>query len=201
MFRSYIRPMSRLAVVVLFCVAAACSKSKPKDESTGSATPPAPPAVAIDAAAPADAAEATVDAAAGSAAAGAGSGSAAGSAPATGAVHFDKLSHDDKIKFMKTKVNPAMKAAFQKFDPEDYATFGCKTCHGKNPQKVKYEMPNPDLKPLDFAAIKAGKEDPKMIEFMSKVVKPGMAKILGEEEMTESNPKGFGCLACHTMKK
>ena len=102
---------------------------------------------------------------------------------------------------MKTKVNPAMKAAFQKFDPKDYATFGCKTCHGKNPQKVKYEMPNPDLKPLDFAAIKAGKEDPKMIEFMSKVVKPEMAKILGEEEMTESNPKGFGCLACHTMKK
>lgn len=187
--------MSRLAVV-LFCVAAACSKSKPKDESTGSATPPPAPAVAIDAAVPPDAAEATVDATVDAIA-----GSADGSAAATDAVHFDKLSHDDKIKFMKTKVNPAMKAAFQKFDPKDYATFGCKTCHGKNPQKVKYEMPNPDLTPLDFAAIKAGKEDPKMVEFMSKVVKPEMAKILGEEEMTESNPKGFGCLACHTMKK
>ena len=187
--------MSRLAVVLALCVVAACSKSKPKDESTGSATPPpSPTAVAIDAqeAAPVDASEPNVDA---------GADAAAGSAAAVDHVHFDKLSHDDKIKFMKTKVNPAMKAAFQKFDPKDYATFGCKTCHGKNPQKVKYEMPNPDLKPLDFAAIKAGKEDPKMIEFMSKVVKPEMAKILGEEEMTESNPKGFGCLACHTMKK
>lgn len=102
---------------------------------------------------------------------------------------------------MKTKVNPAMKAAFQKFDPKEYANFGCKTCHGKDPQKSKYKMPNPDLKPLDFAAIKAGKEDPEMIEFMSKTVKPKMAKIMGRPEMTETNPKGFGCLACHTMKK
>lgn len=190
--------MSRLAVVVLFCVAAACSKSKPKDESTGSATPPPTPT------APVDATEVIADASGSATEVDAGtadSGSAAGSAAGNAAVDFDKLSHDDKIKFMKTKVNPAMKAAFQKFNPKYYAAFGCKTCHGKNPQKVKYEMPNPGLKPLDFAAIKAGKEDPEMVEFMSKVVKPEMAKILGEEEMTESNPKGFGCLACHTMKK
>jgi hypothetical protein len=40
-----------------------------------------------------------------------------------------------------------------------------------------------------------------MVEFMSKVVKPEMAKLLNQPEMTESNPKGFGCLECHTMKK
>jgi hypothetical protein len=40
-----------------------------------------------------------------------------------------------------------------------------------------------------------------MIEFMSKTVKPEMAKIMGEPEMTETNPNGFGCLECHTMKK
>ncbi len=122
-------------------------------------------------------------------------------AEAANDVDFDKLSHDEQVKFMKTKVNPPMKAAFRKFDAKDYANFGCKTCHGKDPQKSKYKMPNPDLKPLDFAAIKAGKEDPKMIDFMSKVVKPEMAKILGEAEMTETNPKGFGCLHCHEMKK
>jgi hypothetical protein len=167
--------MSRL-VVVLLCVAA-CSKSKPKEEAT-----PAPVVVA-DAAVVADA-PVVVDAA---------------SDPMAD-MEFDKLSHDEQVKFMKAKVNPPMKAAFQKFDPKDYANFGCKTCHGKNPQKSKYKMPNPDLKPLDFAAIKAGKEDPKMIEFMSKTVKPEMAKIMGVPEMTETQD-GFGCLACHTQKK
>jgi hypothetical protein len=167
--------MSRL-VVVLLCVAA-CSKSKPKEEAT-----PAPVVVA-DAAVVADA-PVVVDAA---------------SDPMAD-MEFDKLSHDEQVKFMKTKVNPPMKAAFQKFDPKDYAHFGCKTCHGKNPQKTKYKMPNPDLKPLDFAAIQAGKEDPKMIEFMSKTVKPEMAKIMGVPEMTETQD-GFGCLACHTQKK
>jgi len=58
-----------------------------------------------------------------------------------------------------------------------------------------------DLPALDFEALKAGKEDPKVVEFMSKVVKPEMAKLLNEPEMTETEPKGFGCLHCHTMKK
>jgi hypothetical protein len=179
--------MSRFVVVVLFCVAA-CSKSKPKDEAAGSAAAPVVVADAAIADAPV-----VVDAAAAE-------GSAA-DGDAMPEMEFDKLSHEEQVKFMKTKVNPPMKAAFQKFDPKDYAKFGCKTCHGKDPQKSKYKMPNPDLKPLDFAAIKAGKEDPKMIEFMSKTVKPQMAKIMGVPEMTETNPKGFGCLACHTMKK
>ena len=94
-----------------------------------------------------------------------------------------------------------MKPLFQKFDAKNFAKFTCKTCHGKDPQKSKYKMPNPDLKPLDFAAIKAGKEDPKVVEFMSKTVKPTMAKLLNQPEMTESEPKGFGCLECHTLKK
>jgi hypothetical protein len=175
--------MSRFAVVLL-CVAAACSKSKPQEAATGSASPAPTPTIVADAAI-ADAAVVVVDAA---------------DSDAT-EIEFDKLSHDEQMKFMKKKVNPPMKAAFQKFDPKDYAHFGCKTCHGKDPQKSKYKMPNPDLKPLDFAAIKAGKEDPKMIEFMSKTVKPEMAKIMGVPEMTETNPKGFGCLACHTTKK
>ena len=36
---------------------------------------------------------------------------------------------------------------------------------------------------------------------MAEVVKPTMAKLLGEPEMTDSNPKGFGCLDCHMQKK
>ncbi|MBA3538134.1 MAG: hypothetical protein H0T79_00760, partial [Deltaproteobacteria bacterium] len=117
------------------------------------------------------------------------------------AVPFDKLDHDGKVAFMKKNVMPAMRKAFQNFDAKEFAKFTCKTCHGKDPEKTKYEMPNPELDKLDFAAIKAGKQEPKMAEFMAKVVKPEMAKILGEAEMTETNPKGFGCLHCHEMKK
>jgi len=134
----------------------------------------------------------------------AGSGTDAGSAAAGSGsdapVEFEKLSHDDKVKFMKTKVMPVMKAAFQKFDAKEYANFGCKTCHGKDPQKSKYEMPTPDLPKLDWAKIKAG-EDKEAVEFMEHTVKPEMAKILGLPEMTKDNPKGFACLNCHTDKK
>lgn len=128
-------------------------------------------------------------------------GSAAGSAVAASDFDFSKLSQEDKIKFMKTKVMPAMKPAFQKVDPKEYANFNCKTCHGKDPQKVKYKMPNPELPALDFEALKAGKGDPKMVEFMSKTVKPEMAKLLNRPEMSETVQDGFGCLDCHTMKK
>ncbi len=114
---------------------------------------------------------------------------------------FDKLSHDEKMKFMKEKVVPAMKEEFQKFDAKKFAKFDCKTCHGKDPKKAKYKMPNPDLPKLDFAALKAGKQEPKMAEFMGKVVKPKMAALLEQPEYTEQNPKGFGCLECHEVKK
>jgi hypothetical protein len=196
-------------LIAVSLVAFACSKEKPKD-----AAPPTTPAPTVVADATAGSATGSADmgsgsadgsgsAMAGSGSAMAGSGSADGSGSAADAEpesEFDKLSHDDKVKFMKQKVMPAMKAAFQKFDPKEFANFTCKTCHGKDPQKSKYEMPTADLPKLDFEKIKAGKEEPKMVEFMSKVVKPEMAKLLGAPEMTETQ-KGFGCLNCHTMKK
>jgi len=143
----------------------------------------------------------SADTGSGSAMAGSGSadGSAAGS-DATPVGEWDKLSHDDKVKVMKQKVMPAMRAAFQKFDPKEFASFTCKTCHGKDPVKTKHEMPTPDLPKLDFAKIKAGKEDKEWLDFMNKVVTPEMAKILGEPEQTADHD-GFGCLNCHTEKK
>jgi hypothetical protein len=194
--------MSRLVCLIALAFVAACSSKAKPEEGAGSSTTAPPPT-------PADAAAPTVDAAEANGSAGSASGSATGSADGSGSSaseegpqsEFDKLSHDDKVKFMKTKVMPVMKPLFQKFDAKEYANFGCKTCHGKDPQKAKYKMPNPDLKPLDFAAIKAGKEEPKMVEFMSKKVKPEMAKIFGVVEMSQTEPKGFGCLNCHTQKQ
>jgi hypothetical protein len=62
-------------------------------------------------------------------------------------------------------------------------------------------MPNPELPALDFKALEQGKQKPQVAEFMAKTVKPNMAKILEQPEMTKDNPKGFGCLECHTQKK
>lgn len=166
--------MLRLVAVML--IALGCSKKEEK------APPPPPPAdaeVMVDAPAPA------IDA-----------------AVAGGDFDFDKLTSEDKAKFMKQKVLPAMKATFQKFDAKEFANFTCKVCHGKNPQKTKFKMPNPELPPLDFEELKAGKvKDKAMLDFMVKTVKPEMAKLLNKPEMTESNPEGFGCLQCHTQKK
>src|SRR6185295_20084015 len=97
-------------------------------------------------------------------------GSAAGSAATAEAFDFDKLTHEQRMEFMKTKVVPTMKPLFQDFDKKKFANFGCKTCHGKDPVKSKYKMPNPSLPKLDFAALKAGKQAPKVAEFMGKTV-------------------------------
>ena len=170
--------------VFVILIALGCSKKSDK------APPPPPPPPAADAAVTVDAAVAVADAAA----AGSGSGSDV-------AFDFDKLTTEEKKTFMKNKVMPAMKTAFSTYDPKKYANVTCKTCHGKDPQKNKFKMPNPELPALDFDEIKAGKKDPKMVEFMAKKVKPEMAKLLQQPEMTETVHEGFGCLDCHTMKK
>lgn len=113
---------------------------------------------------------------------------------------FDKLSAQGKRDFMKKKVVPPMRTAFQKFDPKKFKKFGCKTCHGKDPKGKKYKMPNDELPKLDWAALKKGK-DKKIHEFMEKFVRPEMAKILGEPEYSKDNPDGFSCLGCHLEKK
>ena len=50
---------------------------------------------------------------------------------------------------------------------------------------------------LNFADMsKFKKED---IEWMEKDIKPTMARLLKQPEYTPQNPKGFGCLECHTQ--
>jgi hypothetical protein len=182
--------MLRIAVLIVFVVA--CSKAKDQEASP---PPPSPPPVADAGADVVDAGDVddagTADAPT----------DATGRGAAASDFDFDKLSHEDKVKFMKQKVVPTMKPLLTEFDPKEFKNVTCKTCHGKNPQGTKYKMPSPDLPALDFDAIKAGKEDPKMVEFMANVVKPRMAKLLNEPEASEDNPDGFGCLHCHTVKK
>lgn len=116
---------------------------------------------------------------------------------------FMKLSKEEKTKIMKTKVLPWAQKAFKAYNAKEFAKVTCKTCHGKGADG-DYKMPSEELPKLDFEAMKAGKlskEDMKMAEWMGKVVKPEVAKLIGVPEYSDSNPTGFGCLGCHTMGK
>jgi hypothetical protein len=213
--------MKKLGLALMFVLAAAgCSKSK--DTGAGSAAPPAgsamggsavtgsdmgsPPTGSATATGSGSAMGSAMGSDMGSGMAGSGSavamaGSGAGSGSATW--DFDKLTHEEQSEFMKKHVVPTMKPMFQKFDAKHYANFGCKTCHGKDPQKAKFKMPSPDLPKLDFAALKAGKQKPQVAKWMGEVVEPEMAKLL---QMPVYNPEHpdpsqFGCLGCHEQKK
>ncbi len=114
-------------------------------------------------------------------------------------VPFDSLNHDQKIQFMKEKVVPTMGPLFKEHDPQEFAEFGCVTCHGEGAKEGKFHMPNDKLPKLFGPSMdKHKKED---IEWMGKVIKPTMAKILQEPEYSEQVPDGFGCLHCHEQEK
>ena len=112
-------------------------------------------------------------------------------------VAFDKLDHDQKMEFMKQKVVPAMKPLFQSHDAAKFAEFGCKTCHGKDPEASKFKMPDPELPVLDFSDM--SKFKPEDIQWMKNDIMPTMAKTLQLPPHSADNPNGFGCLGCHTQ--
>jgi cytochrome c553 len=113
-------------------------------------------------------------------------------------VPFGQLSHEQRISFMKQVVVPEMRAMFQRFDPVEFAEFDCQTCHGPDVKKGEFEMPTAALPKLNFQD--PAKMDAKVAEFMKTQVTPAMARLLQEPMYTPQNPKGFGCLGCHTME-
>lgn len=111
-------------------------------------------------------------------------------------VPFEQLDHDQRVEFMKVKVVPTMEPLFKQHDPEEFSEFGCKTCHGPGVDKGEYAMPNELLPKLNFSDMSKFKQSD--IDWMTKVVKPTMAKLLQEAEQSQDHPQGFGCLHCHT---
>jgi hypothetical protein len=110
-------------------------------------------------------------------------------------VPFEQLDHDQKIQFMKQEVMPMMRQLFQAHNPEKYAEFGCKTCHGPDADQGQFHMPNDKLPKLNFADM--SKFEQRDVDFMKNEVKPTMARLLREPEHAQDNPDGFGCLHCH----
>jgi len=130
---------------------------------------------------------------------------ATSAAPAEpGAINWDAMDKAARGKYMKDVVMPKMKEHFVAFDAAKYGDMKCGTCHGPTAAHGTFAMPNPDLPKLpgdpekfkEWAA-----KAPKMTEFMVKVVKPEMAKLLNEPEYDTATNKGFGCGECHTIDK
>jgi hypothetical protein len=113
-------------------------------------------------------------------------------------VPFEQLDHDQRAEFMKQKVMPVMEPIFKNHDPKEFAEFSCKTCHGKQAEQGHFDMPSIDLPKLDFKDM--SKWDKADLEWMSKEVKPTMAKLLSLAEYAPENPSGFGCQSCHTTQ-
>lgn len=111
---------------------------------------------------------------------------------------FDELDHDQKIEFMKQKVMPAMAPVFKNHDAEEFAEFGCKTCHGPQAEQGHFDMPSTELPKLNFNDMSQWKKED--LDWMGNEVKPTMAKLLSRPEYSEENPTGFGCPACHVVE-
>jgi len=111
-------------------------------------------------------------------------------------VPFDEYDHEQKIQFMKQKVMPTMAPLFQRHDPQRFARFDCKTCHGPIADRGEYHMPNDKLPKLNLADLRSF--DPRNVAFMQNLIKPTMARLLKQPEFSEENTDGFGCMGCHT---
>ncbi len=107
------------------------------------------------------------------------------------------MDHEQREHYMEDVVLPTMKEKFVAFNAEEFGTMSCTTCHR---DEHDHEMPNPKLPKLDFAKSPADYTDEEKAygEFMSSVVVPEMAKLLGTTPYDPATQVGFGCTGCHT---
>ena len=132
---------------------------------------------------------------------------AAGAAPALPPgprIDWEKMNGDQRKKYMKTSVLPAMKKLFVGVDKK-YKSMTCLTCHGEKAVENKFKMPSAELPKLPAPTDRQGfmalqQKKPDVVKFMGTQVKPAMANLLNLDEWAPANPKGFGCYGCHTTE-
>lgn len=159
--------MRHLLLLTTVLVFSGCSKEKPPTTSAEDAAAPADPA----------ATETSDDAAA--------------------PTRFADMDHSAKQAFMAQTVLPEMKAVFASVDADRYGNADCSLCHGDAAKEGNFEMPNPNLPPLDFSP--ENTHNPETMKFMKEQVVPKMTELLQAEPW--DGQQGFGCLSCHTMKQ
>jgi hypothetical protein len=130
--------------------------------------------------------------------------SAAPKLPARSKIDWEKMNADQRKKYMKTAVLPAMKKLFVGVDKK-YKSMTCMTCHGEKAVENKFKMPSGELPKLPAPTDRQGfmalqQKKPDVVKFMGTQVKPAMANLLNLDEWTPANPNGFGCYGCHTQE-
>ncbi len=129
---------------------------------------------------------------------------AVGPSHADTTIDWEHMSKAERKQYMKDVVMPKMKPIFHDFDPKRFKDVRCTTCHGDGARNGDFKMPNPELPKLPATREgfdKLNKEKPKMMEFMSKTVKPTMADLLGMKPFDPKTGSGFSCGNCHTTAK
>ncbi len=109
-------------------------------------------------------------------------------------------SHERKLAYMKDTVMAAEREIFTRFEPYRFASMTCETCHGEGARDGTYKMPNPDLPHLTGGAggfTELAKTEPEALRFMSAVVAPETAKLLGYPQFDMARHVGFSCYQCH----
>src|SRR3569623_1879211 len=124
--------------------------------------------------------------------------------PEKAKIDWEKMNKEERKKYMKSTVLPAAKKMFASYDAKKYSKVTCATCHGEGAANGSFKMPNPELpklpkSPEGFKEL--AEKKPEMMKFMGQTVKPTVAALLGEEQWTPQNPKGFGCIGCHENMK
>jgi len=114
---------------------------------------------------------------------------------------WDQMSPDEKKRWMVTAVMKHMGPRFQRWKPEQYASFTCASCHGENPRERNFEMPNPELPALYPTGHpeqhRMVREHPEAVRFMFNEVTKPMMTLLGLPEYDPETRQGFGCFSCH----
>lgn len=104
-----------------------------------------------------------------------------------------EMSHGDREMDMVGRFHPIFREYFVEHDAEEFAEFGCESCHGSDMQARNFEMPSPHLPPVpaadapEYAALRDAHPD--MMRFMEEDVTPAMRTMLGIES--------FSCNGCH----
>jgi hypothetical protein len=114
---------------------------------------------------------------------------------------WEEMDHEAKASWMGEEVMPRMSAMFQEHDGEEFANFGCRTCHGPGARERNFEMPSPHLPALPATGTpeqeQMVREYEPMLRFMFSRVVPTMQTLLGAAAYDEETHEGFSCYACH----
>ena len=124
------------------------------------------------------------------------SASASASPKATPTTWTHGMAKDQQVAFMMERVVPAMATVFKEHDAKEFASFGCKTCHG--PDKAEPEKFLPRLTMKD-GKLTAFEEHPAEAKWMAEKVVPAMAAAMGMQPYDPATKQGFGCKGCHAI--